>query len=102
MVKHKNEALALDRNMEWDEVEQVWHSAEKESLIIEIKGENDSSSAKVGQAQQKDQQQQIQTQQEIARLAEERRKLEQEQKRLQEEANRLETEKRKFEVNKHS
>lgn len=89
---------ALDRNMEWDEVEQVWHSAEKESLIIEIKGEQTPKT--VVPQQKQHQQQNIYTEQELIRLAEERKKLEQEQKRLQEEANKLEEEKRIFEVNK--
>lgn len=74
--------IALDKNMEWDEVEQAWHKAEKETIVIEVRGE--------------DPQGRIRSEEE--RLAEERRKLEEEQKRLVEEAHRLEEEKRKFEV----
>jgi len=76
--------VTLDRNMEWDEVEQVWHTAaaQKESLIIEIKGEDPAE----------------QIRNEELRLSHERRKLEEEQRRLAEEAQRFEEEKLKFEV----
>jgi len=74
--------LALDRNMEWDEVEQVWRKAEKETIVIEVKGQ--------------DPVEKLRSEEE--RLHEERRKLEEKQKRLIEEAERLEEEKRKFEV----
>lgn len=70
--------------MEWDEVEQVWRSAaaQKESLIIEIKGEDPVD----------------QIRNEEIRLSIERRKLEEEQQKLIQEAQRLEAERLQFEV----
>jgi uncharacterized protein YhaN len=68
--------------MEWDEVEQVWRKAEKETIVIEVKGQSPVEKLRS----------------EEERLQEERRKLEETQKRLLEDALRLEEEKRKFEV----
>jgi uncharacterized protein YlxW (UPF0749 family) len=74
--------MALDGGMEWDEVEQVWRSAERETIVIEVKGLDPSLRS------------------EEQRLVEERRKLQESQRRLLEEAIKLDEEKRRFEEEK--
>ncbi|XP_021948279.2 uncharacterized protein LOC110845998 [Folsomia candida] len=87
-------SMHLDQGMAWDEVEQVWRSAERETILIEVKGGSSTSSSGGCNGDKNV----ISDEQRL--LAEERRKLEETQRRLLEEALKLEEEKRRFQEEK--
>ena len=88
------DGIPLDRHIEWNEVEETWKEAEKERLVIQIRGDEESTTKTASVISSV----RLSDTLEEKRLLEERKKLLEDQRRLLEEAVKFEEEKRQFEV----